>query len=68
MKREKTLFSERMNNDYLETLEKAKKQYQEYVEVSGLYNLPTSKREEKSMEISPPSYDNPLTTNTFRLK
>ncbi len=68
MKREKDIFPEQVDSDYLEVMEKAKKQYQEYIEVSGLYNLPTSKQEEKSIKISPPSYDNPLTTNTFRLK
>ena len=29
--------------DYLETLEEVKKQYQQYVEVSGLYELPIQK-------------------------
>ena len=55
------------SSDYLETLEEIKKQYQQYVEVSGLYKLPISKEEEQ-MEYMPPSFDNPLTTNTFRIK
>ena len=35
------------SSDYLETLEEIKKQYQQYVEVSGLYKLPISKEEEQ---------------------
>lgn len=54
-------------NDYLETLEEIKKQYQQYVEVSELYKLPTSKGEEQ-IEYRSPSPDNPLTTNTFSIK
>jgi len=55
------------SSDYLETLEEIKKQYQQYVEVSGLYKLPTSKEEEQ-IEYRSPSPDNPLTTNTFGIK
>lgn len=59
--------SEKISGDYLKTLEKAKEQYQQYVEVSGLYELPTS-RTEQQVEYQPPTFDNPLTTNTFNTK
>ena len=38
--------SRKTSADYLETLEEVKKQYQQYVEVSGLYELPIQKEEE----------------------
>ena len=56
------------SNDYLETLEKVKQQYQQYVEVSKLYELPTAKEEEKPPKQRTPSWENPLTTDRFRLK
>lgn len=56
--------SEKISEDYLETLEKVKKQYQQYIEVSGLYELPTSNTE-RQVEYQPPTFDNPLTTHTF---
>ena len=59
--------SEKISEDYLETLEKVKEQYQQYVEVSGLYELPTSKTEQQ-VEYQPPTFDNPLTTHTFNMK
>ena len=43
MKRRNTV-----EKDYLKTLERIKKQYQEYIEVSGLYNLPTSQNVEET--------------------
>ena len=53
------------SNDYLETLETVKKQYQQYLDVSELYDLPTAPQESEP-EYEPPSIDNPLTTNTLR--
>jgi len=55
------------SDDYLKTLEKVTKQYQEYIEVSKIYELPVSK-EEKPTEYQPPSPEYPLTTNSFRIK
>ena len=52
---------------YLKTLEEVKKQYQRYVEISELYDLPASKKEE-APQYQPPSHKHPLTTNTFRVK
>ena len=51
-------------DDYLETLEKVKAQYQQYVEVSKLYSLPAGRQE--SVDYAPPSIDRPLTTNVIR--
>ena len=56
-----------VSHDYLETLEKVKKQYQQYVEVSDLYKLPTQ-NEEEAIKYQPPTPEHPLTTNTFRVK
>lgn len=53
--------------DYLETLEKVKKQYQQYVEVRKLYALPMRK-ETAVIRRRPPSLEYPLTTNTIRIK
>ena len=55
------------SDDYMKTLEKVKKQYQEYIEVSKIYELPVFK-EEKPIEYQPPSPEYPLTTNSFRIK
>ena len=51
---------------YLKTLEEVKKQYRQYVEVSGLYKLPIQK-EEQTVQYQPPSPEHPLTTNRIRL-
>ncbi len=56
-----------VSEDYLETLEKVKKQYVQYVEVSKLYDLPTEKHQEPNQNL-PASPENPLTTNSFRIK
>ena len=53
--------------DYLKTLEEVQKQYQQYVEVSELYKLPIQK-EEEPVQYQPPSPEQPLTTNTTRIK
>ena len=53
--------------DYLQTLEEVKKQYQQYVEVSGLYELPIQK-EEEVIRYQPPSPEHPLTTNRIPIK
>ncbi len=58
---------ERISNEYLKTLEEVKKQYQQYVEVSELYDLPTQKKEE-TIQYEPPSPEHPLTTNTIRIR
>ena len=57
----------KVSKEYLETLEKVKKQYEQYVEVSKLYDLPSEKHQEPT-KYQPASPENPLTTNTFRLK
>ena len=57
---------EKISDDYLKTLEKVKEQYQQYVEISGLYTLPIQ-QEEEPIQYQPPSLENPLTTNTIRI-
>ena len=47
---------------YLKMLEEVKKQYQQYVEVSELYELPIQK-EEEPVQYQPASPEHPLTTN-----
>lgn len=59
--------SEKISEDYLKTLEKVKEQYQQYIEVSGFYELPTSNIEQQ-VEYQPSTFDNPLTTHTFNMK
>ena len=59
--------TEAVLDDYLKTLEEVKKQYQEYVEVSKLYELPIQK-EEKQVNYHPPSIEHPLTTSTIPIK
>ena len=56
-----------ISDNYLETLEDVKKKYQQYVEVSKLYELPTYKKEETERNQIP-SLAHPLTTNTARIK
>ena len=56
--------AEKVSKDYLKTLEEVNKQYRQYVEVSGLYELPTQKVEEE-IQYLPPSPDHPLTTHKF---
>ena len=53
-----------VEKDYLKTLERIKRQYQEYIEVSGLYNLPTANKKEKSADF----YGYSTTTNTLDFK
>ena len=48
------------STDYLETLEQVKGQYQQYVEISKIFDLPTRKNEKPAPPIS-------VTTNTFAL-
>ena len=57
---------EKASDDYLKTLEEVKKQYQQYVEISGLYTLPIQ-REEEPIQYQPPSLEHPLTTNEIRI-
>ena len=56
-----------VSESYLKTLEEVKRQYQQYVEVSELYNLPIQ-NEEETIQYQPPSPDHPLTTNSIRIK
>lgn len=58
---------ERISEDYLRTLEKVKRQYRQYEEVSGLYDLPVQK-EEETPQYLPPSPEHPLTTNRIPIK
>ncbi len=58
---------EKVSDDYLKTLARVKKQYQQYVEVSALYALPLQK-EEETIHYQSPSREHPLTTNTIRIK
>lgn len=55
------------SDGYLKILEEAKKQYQPYVELGKLCDLLESMEEEEQVEYVPPSFDNPLTTNKFRV-
>jgi len=59
--------SQKNSDNYLRTLEEAKKLYQQYLEVSEIYELPIFQRE-VDIEVQPPSPENPLTTNTICIK
>ena len=59
--------ADKVSDDYLKTLERVKKQYEQYVEVSGLYELPVQK-EEEAIQYQSPSPEHPLTTNTIRIR
>ena len=61
MKRRNTV-----EKDYLKTLERIKKQYQEYIEISEFYNLPTTQNIEETGSINTHNY--PVTTNTLKFK
>ncbi len=52
---------------YLRTLERIQKQYQQYLEVSELYKLPTQ-RKSKTLQYVDPTLDHPLTVNTLRIE
>ena len=54
-------------DDYENTLEEVKKQYQQYLEISELYKLPIQK-EETEVHYQPPSPEHPLTTNRVLIK
>ncbi len=47
---------------YLDELEKAKNQYQQYLEISQIYKIPVFRTDPKP-QYAPPSDKNPLTTN-----
>ena len=55
----------RASDDYLTTLDEVKRQYEQYVEVSELYELPIQKPKEET-RYQPPSLEHPLTTNSIR--
>ena len=55
-----------VEKDYLKTLERIKRQYQEYIEVSGLYNLPTAQNVEETDSVDTHNY--PVTNNTLKFK
>lgn len=59
--------SRKTSVDYFDTLEQVKKQYEQYVEVSGLYELPIQK-EEENIQYQPPSPEHPLNTNRIPTK
>ena len=52
-------------DEYLKVLEEVKLQYQQYLEVSGIFELPPINKQNE-LEYLPPTPKNPLTTNTFR--
>ncbi|MDD9820726.1 MAG: hypothetical protein OXR07_07595 [Nitrospira sp.] len=56
-----------LSGEYLETLEEVKRQYQQYLEVSRIYELPVFQKKEEPQQLLP-SLEHPLTTNTFCVK
>ena len=50
-------------DDYMLLLEKAKKDYEEYLKITNTLNVLTNKEEE--IETPSPSFDHPLTKNIF---
>jgi len=56
-----------LTGEYLKTLEEVKRQYQQYLEVSRIYELPVFQKDEEPQHMLP-SPERPLTTNTFRVK
>lgn len=56
-----------LSEQYLETLEEVKRQYQQYLEVSRIYELPVFQKNEEPQHPVP-SLEHPLTTNTFCVK
>lgn len=60
-------FQMKNSDNYPRTLEEAKKLYQQYLEVSEIYELLIFQRE-VDIEVQPPSPENPLTTNTICIK
>ncbi len=59
--------TKQVSDSYLETLTEVKKQYQQYVEVSKLYELPAQK-ESAAPQYQPPALNIRLPHNTFRVK
>ena len=55
------------DEEYLLTLETVKKQYEEYVEISDIFNLPY-RQNETQVTYQPPGKEHPLTSNTIHLK
>ena len=55
------------DEDYFLTLETVQKQYEQYVEVSELYKLP-SRRERVEISHQQPGHDNPLTSNVVQIR
>jgi len=50
-------------DDYMSLLEKAKQDYEEYLKITDTLAVLTNKEEE--VEAPSPSFDRPLTKNTF---
>ncbi|MGI9346539.1 MAG: hypothetical protein ACR2PV_00955 [Gammaproteobacteria bacterium] len=55
------------HTEFLEILEEAKKQYADYLEVSGIFHLPTF-QEEPDAVYQEPSHDSPLTVGKIVLE
>ena len=51
---------------YLDEMENAKKQYEQYMEISEIYKLPIFQVIPEP-QYAPPSVENPLTTNQITL-
>ena len=53
-------------SNYLAEMESAKKQYEQYIEISQIYQLPIFQSVQEP-QYAPPSIENPLTTNQITL-
>ena len=50
-------------DEYLDVLEDIKEQYQQYMDISGIYDLLNMLNKQKEEKFLPPTPENPLTTN-----
>ena len=50
-------------DEYLDVLEETKEQYQQYMDISGIYDLLHMLNKQKEEKFLPPTPENPLTTN-----
>jgi len=53
----------KLSDDYMSLLEKAKKDYEEYLKIKDTLEVLTTTKED--VEVRTPSFDQPLTKNTF---